>query len=347
MVPREYLVPYLISNAVAVTILCLAFVWPRIVKWVWVAVFIWAAAVNTLTARSTPWEYLAYGGLTPSDLYRQFIEGWFSQHIVPVVLSIAVGQLIIAMLLTYADQARRLGVVGGTIFLIAIAPLGVGSGFPFSLTAIASLFVMEWRLSSGMRRIPSPASAFVPVVDAVDEQAIDIRAPSRLVFEIAREADLLGHPVVSAIVRVRAFVMGDRPRPRVVRGLVAETLSLGWGVLVFRAGQTLVIGAVARPWARDVTFSAVEPSQFAAFDEPDLVKIVWSLEVEPHGEARTRFRTETRVVATDRSARRKFWLYWRLASPGIRLIRWMMLRSLKRQAERRYRANPHIVERAA
>jgi hypothetical protein len=63
-----------------------------------------------------------------------------------------------------------------------------------------------------------------------------------------------------------------------------------------------------------VTFSAVDPDRFAAFDAPGLVKIAWTLEVEPmHG--RTRFRTETRVVATDAEARRRFRRYWLLVSP--------------------------------
>jgi hypothetical protein len=186
------------------------------------------------------------------------------------------------------------------------------------------------------RREPSPASAFIPVADTWDERSIHIDAPADVVFDVARWIDLLGHPVVSMLFRVRGFLMRDRPRPRRTTGLVAETLSLGWGVLLFRSGRTLVMGAVARPWARDVTFSAVHPDEFTAFAEPDLVKIAWSLEVEPDGRGQTRFRTETRVVATDAEARRKFLRYWTLASPGIRAIRWMMLRSLKREAERQF-----------
>jgi hypothetical protein len=47
------------------------------------------------------------------------------------------------------------------------------------------------------------------------------------------------------------------------------------------------------------------------------------------------FRTETRAVATDVEARRRFRLYWSLASPGIGLIRWLSLRPLKMAAEQR------------
>jgi hypothetical protein len=168
-----------------------------------------------------------------------------------------------------------------------------------------------------------------------------------LVFDVAKHADLLADPLVASIIRVRSTMMGDRPKARTVTGLVAETLALGWGVLSYTAGRTLVMGAVARPWAKDVTFSAVDPSEFGSFSEPDLVKIVWTLEAEPLAPAFTRFRTETRVEATDPEARRRFRWYWRAVSVGIRLIRWRMLRSLRREAERRYRTVPRPIRQAA
>jgi hypothetical protein len=46
------------------------------------------------------------------------------------------------------------------------------------------------------------------------------------------------------------------------------------------------------------------------------------------------FRTETRVTATDATARAKFRRYWSLVSPGIVAIRWVMLQPVKREAER-------------
>lgn len=344
---REYLVPYLVSNGVALAILALAFVRPRAVKWIWAGIFVWAAAINTLTAHQTPLIYLVYGVLTPSALYQHFIENWFRRHIFLTVQTIAVGQLAIALLLTNGGRARRLGVIGASIFLLAIAPLGVGSAFPFSLTAVASLLVMEWKISAATRTTASAVTAFIPVPDVQDTHAIEIHAPSDLVFEVAKGTDMRASPVVAAIFWVRGFIMRDRARPRRARGLVAETLSLGWGVLLYVPRQAIVMGAAARPWARDVTFSAIEPGSFGTFSEPDLVKIVWSLEVEPRGVDRTLIRTATRAVATDSGSRKKFMRYWRVFSPGIRLIRWFMLRSVKREAERRYRSAAPQIERAA
>lgn len=336
MIPQEYLVMYASANLIALALLAVAFWQPRIARWVWVAIFVWAASVNTMTAASSPWEYLAYGGLTPSALYRDFINGWFSTHIQPVVLSIAVGQLIIAILLARGGPARRLGVVGASVFLLAIAPLGVGSGFPFSLIAIASLWVMErrWRPAPSLT---SPAAAFVPSPDVRDRHEIIIAAPADLVFFDATRVDLQSLPIVRAIFRTRAWLMGDRVEPPAKPlGIVADMMVLGWGLLAHVPCRTIVMGAAARPWTRNVTFQTIRPEEFAAFAEPDHVKIVWTLEADPLGPDRTRFRTETRVVATDATARRKFFWYWLAFGIGIRFIRWSMLRELRRRALRHH-----------
>jgi len=84
--------------------------------------------------------------------------------------------------------------------------------------------------------------------------------------------------------------------------------------------------------------SPVAPEQFAAYAEPDQVKIAWTLEAEALGPALTRFATETRVVATDDHARTKFRRYWRIFGIGIVMIRRLLLPALRRQAERQWRS---------
>jgi hypothetical protein len=62
------------------------------------------------------------------------------------------------------------------------------------------------------------------------------------------------------------------------------------------------------------------------------------LRVKPIGRNATIFLTETRAVATDPIARRRFRRYWAFASPGIASICWLSLLPLKRDAEQRARA---------
>ena len=64
---------------------------------------------------------------------------------------------------------------------------------------------------------------------------------------------------------------------------------------------------------------------------------MWTLRADPVGTAESIFRTETRVMTTDPAARAKFRRYSSFLSPGIILIRWVSLRPLKAEAERRAR----------
>jgi hypothetical protein len=124
---------------------------------------------------------------------------------------------------------------------------------------------------------------------------------------------------------------------------VAEVRSLGWGVLAEIPGREIVVGAATVPWEPNVTFRAIAPHQFATFREPGYVKIAWTLRADPVGPAESIFRTETRAIATEPGARRRFRRYWSLLSPGIIVIRWMSLRPLRTEAERRAReAGPEV-----
>jgi hypothetical protein len=97
------------------------------------------------------------------------------------------------------------------------------------------------------------------------------------------------------------------------------------------------MGAVTRPWEPNPRFRAIDPARFAAFDEPEYVKIVWSLRADPLAPDESLFRTETRALATDDFARVKFRRYWALVSSGVALIRHASLGPLKEEAERRAR----------
>jgi hypothetical protein len=67
------------------------------------------------------------------------------------------------------------------------------------------------------------------------------------------------------------------------------------------------------------------------------VKIAWTLRAIPEPTGGSIFCTETRAVATDSGARKKFRVYWSFLSPGIILIRSAMLPALKAAAERNWR----------
>jgi hypothetical protein len=68
-----------------------------------------------------------------------------------------------------------------------------------------------------------------------------------------------------------------------LRGLIEMTKSIGWGVLADVPGREIVMGAVTQPWEANVVFRFLPPDQFLAFDDPDYVKIAWTLPVDAIG----------------------------------------------------------------
>ncbi len=176
---------------------------------------------------------------------------------------------------------------------------------------------------------------FMPEYEVAERHHIHVNAPADVTMAAAVNADLQASPIVRLIIKTRELVLGAQGSAAArTPGLLAEVQALGWRVLAEDPGREIVMGAVTQPWLANVVFRGLPPEDFAAFHEPDYVKIAWTLRVDPIGPAETIFRTETRVMTTDRAARRRFRWYWARFSAGIIVIRWFLLPQVKRVAER-------------
>lgn len=177
---------------------------------------------------------------------------------------------------------------------------------------------------------------FMPVYDVVERHHIRVVAPAAVTLDAAREIDPFDAGLIKAIFKGRQVLLRSAPDRRArTRGMLADMQSLGWVILDEDPGHEVIVGAVTKPWEANVTFRSIPADAFAAFDEPDYVKIAWTLRADGDGDAGSIFRTETRALATSASAREKFRAYWSWLSPGITLIRRMMLGPVKAEAERR------------
>jgi hypothetical protein len=176
---------------------------------------------------------------------------------------------------------------------------------------------------------------FMPTYDVEERHTIRISAPPAVVFRTAYQMDLNRSAITRAIFKTRELALGgDADRTARPSGLVPLTMALGWGILAEVPDREIVMGAATQPWRANPVFRAIAPGEFAAFDEPDHVKIVWTLRVEPLNGRESLFLTETRATTTDATARAKFRRYWSLVSPGVVLIRRLSLGPLKADAER-------------
>lgn len=143
---NEYLIPYIISNAVFAASIIAVWKKPFYTRIFFILLFLWASYTNFSTAYHSPEVYLDYGKLTFLPVYKNFIYGFFSAHIQPFVFTVAACQLIIAVGLMLNKPFVRIACIGGIIFGVAIAPFGVGSAFPSTLFMAAALLILIRKL---------------------------------------------------------------------------------------------------------------------------------------------------------------------------------------------------------
>ena len=192
---------------------------------------------------------------------------------------------------------------------------------------------------------------YMPEYEVADRHHIGVAAPAEATFAAACEMNMSQPAIVRAIFKTRELVgcvaamangefgtcsrtSNQQPETTLRKEFLSEMKTLGWGLLAEIPGREMVLGAVTQPWVAKPVFRAVRPEEFAAFQEPGYVKIVFTLRADPVSASESMARTETRAATTDPVARARFRRYWALVSPGVILIRRSLLLRVKTEAER-------------
>lgn len=137
----DYWLPYVITNIVAILLIIVCYKWPKIGKIAWGIIFILAGIFNIFMVVKDPQSYLVYRD-NAVDFYNFFIDGVFSSFTIFIVSLIGTGQILVGIFLFRKGKLYLLGILGGIIFLVAIAPLGIGSAFPSTLLMAISLVLL-------------------------------------------------------------------------------------------------------------------------------------------------------------------------------------------------------------
>jgi hypothetical protein len=141
----QYVIPYLASNIIFGLSIIAALKKPMLSRIFFAGFFLWACYINSVTAIKSPKSYLTYANLDTLPIYRDFINGFFSLHITAFVLAIAAGQFFIFLGLILNKTFTKLACIGGMIFGLAIAPLGVGSAFPSTVSMATAFFILRYK----------------------------------------------------------------------------------------------------------------------------------------------------------------------------------------------------------
>lgn len=132
----------LIVNLIALGMTWLAWKRPTWGRILFALNFLGAGLFNWVFLILDPEEYLYYSEFVLLESYRQFILGPFAEHLFLFLSLISGAQLLIGVALLSRGALFQVGTVAAMIFLIAIAPFGIGAAFPATLIQSLGLFLL-------------------------------------------------------------------------------------------------------------------------------------------------------------------------------------------------------------
>jgi hypothetical protein len=186
--------------------------------------------------------------------------------------------------------------------------------------------------------------AWMPRPDVSSAHATTVAAPTDRVYAALLDTDFGRQPLVALLMALRsipAFVLAPRASWRRLRsarprrtGRLRSVLGSDFALLEEAPSEELVIGLTGRFWTPSGGLVASDPMTFREAPPAGMARAAWNFHLEPLGQGQTRLSTETRVRCADAATARRFRAYWRLVAPGSGLIRWAILRQVRRRAER-------------
>ena len=179
--------------------------------------------------------------------------------------------------------------------------------------------------------------AVLPQYDVAKRHRVAIRASRDRVFEELGQYDFRRSRVTRVLMALRGYSGRARRSRRKEGATLSESLvRFGFTPLAEAPGEELVFGLVGQFWRPSGGLCTLSVDEFAAFREPGFAKAAWNLLcAETADPDVTELSTETRVACYGDAARRKFLLYWRVVEPFSGLIRWSLLRGVRRASEAR------------
>ena len=236
---------------------------------------------------------------------------------------------LLTMLLGAVALLHPLPALGIPTRVGALAPLLAG----LLLTAAAlAMPASETRVAAARTRLDE----FAPRYQFSERHTIRVQAPPPVAYEAVRTVTANEIRGFNTLTWIRRF---GRSGPESILHAPGQTPLLDVATrttfleLAEVAGREIVVGTVvAAPigWTRKAARTA---AAFKSLTAPGFATATMNFRVEPDGRGGSLVSTETRVFATDASARRRFAAYWRVIYPGSALIRRSWLAAIRRRAE--------------
>ena len=169
--------------------------------------------------------------------------------------------------------------------------------------------------------------------------SVPVHADDRKLFRALRDVTLADMPVAAVLGNLRYLpgrLLGRAPPPAGPSPFLEQLLSSGNVLLAHEPGHEIVIGAIGKfhQILDQEIFPLHDGAQFRLFRHPAYQKLAMSFRVDETERGRYLV-LEHRTRALSPAARRAFALYWLLIKPFGHFVSWLLLRAVRRRAEKR------------
>lgn len=168
-------------------------------------------------------------------------------------------------------------------------------------------------------------SSVLPEYHFSERHSIRVAAPPERIWAVVRHGELLAHPVVRLLMGLRGM-RRKTPRTFSLELCVEE----GFSIVKEEPPREIVLALEGPFWRPDCKLRPVDADTFRTPIPHGVARAAWDFTIADDGTVTT----ETRVLCAADS-RRKFAVYWFFIRPFSGLIRRMILRSIRKAAERR------------
>jgi hypothetical protein len=249
---------------------------------------------------------------------------------------------LIGTILAYAALAAML--LSGISLIRPLKFMGIASrphGVVLLLCGVV-VFLIGVNLPAAEKRIEARTTIlddFVPAYQFAEFHTIRVKAPRERVYQAIHDVTADEITLFSSLTWVRRFGrLGPEgilnPPPH--EPILGVAMRSGFMKLAEDPDREIVLGTLvaAPPGWRPNRDMEPTPEDFKALHAPGFALAAINFCIADAAKGEMVLTTETRIYATDASARKKFAAYWRVIYPGSALIRVMWLRAIQRRAEK-------------
>ena len=214
-------------------------------------------------------------------------------------------------------MAASIGAGGLLLFVLALA-LPVSSSDSAGTTPMSKLddWMPRWQIRE--RHIIAVAAPPEKVFAAIHA----VRADDIFLFRTLIAVRRCGQSGPESIM--------NAPEQKPILDVATQTTFV---LLAEEAPRELVLGTVVAAPPKARASGRLTPELFQKKLQPGVVLATMNFLVTPDDHGGSTISTETRIYANNRSALRRFAIYWRIIHPGSDVIRRMWLRAIKQRAQ--------------